>query len=163
VETEIITERLNLRTITEDDFDFIISIVNSRGWLEFIGDRNVHSKEESITYIRKIKETQDFYYWIVRLKETNIPAGIISFIKRSYLENFDIGFAFLPEFIGYGYAYEAAEKILSVVTKKPEHSIVLATTIPQNVNSIKLLTKLGMHFKKEIEVEKTKLHVYRTL
>jgi ribosomal-protein-alanine N-acetyltransferase len=161
VETEINTERLNLKIITEDDSDFMISIVNSKGWLQFIGDRNVHSKKDSIRYIMKIKETQDFYYWIVRLKKTGIPVGIISFIKRSYLENFDIGFAFLPEYNGCGYAYEAAEKVLSLAGKKPEHSIVLATTIPENINSIKLLTKLGMHFEKEIDVENSKLQVYR--
>jgi RimJ/RimL family protein N-acetyltransferase len=162
VDTEINTGRLNLKIITEDDVDFMMSILNSKGWLEFIGDRNVHSKEDSIRYIRKIKETQDFYYWIVRLKKTGMPLGVISFIKRSYLENFDIGFAFLPEHNGCGYAYEAAGKVLSVVSKNPEHSVVLATTIPQNINSIKLLTKLGMHFEKEIKVENTKLHVYHT-
>ena len=120
----------------------------------------MHSKDDSIKYIQKIKKTEDLTYWVVRLKDNNTSIGIISFLKRSYLENFDIGFAFLPEFYGYGYAYEAAKEVLSIVSKKPEHAKVLATTVPQNINSIKLLIKLGLHFEKEIELQNEKLHVY---
>jgi hypothetical protein len=36
----------------------------------------------------------------------------------------------------------------------------MATTVPDNLSSIKLLTKLGLHFDKEIEVESEKLRVY---
>ena len=75
-------------------------------------------------------------------------------------EVFDVGFAFLPEFNGYGYAYEAAEKVLSIVAKDPRYSSVLATIIPHNTNSVRLLTKLGLHFEKEIETGGEKLHVY---
>jgi [ribosomal protein S5]-alanine N-acetyltransferase len=160
MKTKITTQRLTLSPITEDDYSFMLALVNTKGWLEFIGDRKVHSKEDAIKYIQKIKKTEDLNYWIVRLKNNNTSIGIISFLKRSYLENFDIGFAFLPEFYGYGYAYEAAKEILSVVSKKPEHAKILATTVPQNTNSIKLLTKLGFYFEKEIEIQNEKLHVY---
>lgn len=96
----------------------------------------------------------------MHLKDTHEPIGIISFIKRSYLDYFDIGFAFLSRYNGKGYAYEAAKEILSIVSSKPEHSIVMATTMPANVSSVKLLTKLGFYFDKEIEVGLEKLHLY---
>ena len=85
---------------------------------------------------------------------------MISFLKRDYLENFDIGFAFLPEFAGLGYAYEAAKEILSIVSTYPAYHTVLATTIPHNLRSIKLLIKLGLYFEKELEVGNQKLHIY---
>lgn len=160
MKTKIITQRLILSPITEDDYSFMFVLVNTKGWLEFIGDRKVHSPEDSIKYIQKIQKTKDLTYWVVRIKDSNASIGIISFLKRSYLENFDIGFAFLPEFYGYGYAYEAAKEVLAVVSKQPEHAKVLATTIPENTNSIKLLTKLGFHLEKEIEIQNEKLHVY---
>ena len=96
----------------------------------------------------------------MRLKDTPTPLGIISFLKRHYLEHFDIGFAFLPEYNGCGYAYEAAEKVLSIASQQAEYSTILATTIPQNIASIKLLNKLGLHFEREIEVANDILHVY---
>lgn len=160
MQNSISTNRLFLDLLTEEDYNFIISIVNTKGWIEFIGDRNVHSKEDALAYINKILSSQNLYYWVVRIKNGNIPIGIISFMKREYLENFDIGFAFLPEFHGYGYAYEAAKEILSMVSAKQEYHPILATTIPGNVNSIKLLVKLGLHFEKEFEADNEKLHIY---
>jgi ribosomal-protein-alanine N-acetyltransferase len=160
MQNTITTERLSLNLLTLDDCDFILKLVNSNGWIEFIGDRNVHSNEDAIAYITKILNTQNVFYWVVKTKDKYIPIGIISFLKRSYFENFDIGFAFLSEYNGNGYAHEAAKEILSMVSKVPGYYPVLATTVPQNVNSIKLLTKLGLHFEKEIEVENQLLLIY---
>ena len=160
MQTEITTQRLVLNIIAEDDDDFMRVLVNTEGWLQFIGDRKVYSKQDAIDYITRIKNTPNLFYWVVRLKDKHKPLGIISFLKRSYLEHFDIGFAFLPEFKGCGYAYEAAEKVLSIASQREEFSTILATTIPQNIASIKLLTKLGLHFEREIEVATEKLHVY---
>ena len=160
MQNSISTNRLFLDLLTEEDYNFIISIVNTKGWIEFIGDRNVHSKEDALAYIKKILSSQNLYYWVVRIKNGNTPIGIISFMKREYLENFDIGFAFLPEFNGYGYAYEAAKEILSMVSANQEYHPILATTIPGNVNSIKLLVKLGLHFEKELEADNEKLLIY---
>ena len=55
----IITERLSLNLLILNDHDFIMRLVNSHGWIEFIGDRNVHSKEDAIAYINKITNTQN--------------------------------------------------------------------------------------------------------
>ena len=160
MQNHFLTERLFLDILTKEDYEFIIQLVNSKGWIEFIGDRNVHSKEQALAYIDKILNSQNIYYWVVRIKDGNIPIGIISLLKRDYLENFDIGFAFLPNFGGQGYAYEGAKEILSFISTMPEYNPVLATTIPNNVNSIKLLIKLGLHFEKELEIRKEKLHIY---
>ena len=111
IQNSILTDRLILEKLKADDYDFILSIVNSRGWIENIGDRNLHSKDEAIEYINKILRTEDFTYWVVRIKKAKTPIGIISLIKRTYLENFDIGFAFLPQYTHYGYAYEAAKAV----------------------------------------------------
>ena len=160
IQNTLATARLNLEKLHPDDYEFVKSLVNSKGWLENIGDRNIHSKNDAITYINKILETENLFYWVVRLKDDNIPVGIISFIKRSYLDHFHLGFALLPDFSNKGYAYEAANAVLQMVSKLPEHHIVLATTLSSNKSSIKLLTKLGFRFEKEMEVETVKLHVY---
>jgi ribosomal-protein-alanine N-acetyltransferase len=135
-------------------------LVNSEGWLEFIGDRNVHSLDDALEYIRRILKTPDFTYWVVRIRETNTPIGIISFLKRTYLEHFDIGFAFVPESNGQGYAYEAAKGVLAIVGKEPRFRKIVATTLPTNVSSIKLLKKLGLRFENEIQVGAERVHLY---
>ena len=160
MQNKIITERLNLNLLTLDDCDFVKRLVNTDGWIEFIGNRHVCTNDDAIAYVSKILNTENLFYWVVKLKDNSTPVGIMSLIKRSYLENFDIGFAFLPEFFGKGYACEAAKEVLSLTSKTPGYYPVLATTVPGNINSIKLLTKLGLHFEKEMEVEDEILHIY---
>jgi len=162
MQTEIITERLLLNILTQGDHDFIRELVNTEGWLQFIGDRNIHSEEAAIAYINKINGTPNFYYWVVRLKENHRPVGIITFIKRDYFTYFDIGFAFLPDYNGKGYAYEAANEVLSFIKLQPQLQTVLATTLPGNVRSINLLARLGFHFDREIVVGNNLLCVYST-
>ena len=160
--TELKSERLLLSRLAEEDAEFVQRLVNTDGWIQFIGDRNVHSLEDSLAYVQRIMTSPNIYYWVTREKETSIPIGIVTLIKRSYLPHFDIGFAFLPEYGGRGYAYEAASEVMRMLKSFPEYNPILATTVPNNVQSIKLLIKLGLRFEREIEVDKEKLHVYST-
>ena len=111
-------------------------------------------------YIEKIRNNTKVIYWVVKLKDTYATIGVITFIKREYLDHHDIGFAFLPAVNGKGYAYEAAKVVLDNIVGCGNHSHILATTIPSNVNSIKLLQRLGLQFEKEIKIEKETLQVY---
>jgi [ribosomal protein S5]-alanine N-acetyltransferase len=160
IQHSISTERLILENLKVDDYNFILSIVNSKGWIENIGDRHIHSKDEAVEYINKILWTENFVYWVVRIKKTKTPIGIISLIKRNYLENFDIGFAFLPQYTHYGYAYEASKAVLRMISGLPAFKIVLATTLFSNKSSIKLLIKLGFRYEKENVTENQKMHIY---
>lgn len=159
MQNQITTARLQLTLLSLQDHNFIITLLNTEGWIKFIGQRNIRTKADAIAYINKIMSNPNIFYWVASTKENNSPIGIISFIKRAYLDHFDIGFALLPEYNGYGYAFEAAKEVLLMVSNNAFYP-VLATTIPQNIHSIKLLKKLGLHFEKEINVENEVLHVY---
>jgi len=160
MKTKIITERLSLDILTINDHAFIRELVNTEGWLKFIGDRKIYSDEDAIAYINKINSTPTFTYWIVRLKETSEPIGIITFLKRNDLAHHDIGFAFLPEYNSKGYAYEATREVLAEVSKESQHRTILAITIPGNLRSVNLLTKLGFKFEREIEAANNKVYIY---
>ena len=107
------TDRLTLRQFTIHDTDFIISLLNSPGWLEFIGDRNVKTQEQATDYLLngpiKSYHENGFGLSLVELKHPQKPIGMCGLLKREYLEHPDIGFAFLPEYSGKGYAYEIAK------------------------------------------------------
>jgi RimJ/RimL family protein N-acetyltransferase len=160
IQEKLSTARLNLELLQPDDHAFMRALVNTPGWIEFIGDRNVHSEADALAYIDRIMNTENLYYWVARTREGNTPIGVISFLKRSYLEHFDIGFAFLPEFQGAGYALEGAKGVLDMVSGRPEYHPVLATILPHNVNSIRLLEKLGLRFERKMEVGEDVLHIY---
>lgn len=146
-----------------NDNAFIHELVNTKGWLEFIGNRHVESVVEATAYIQKIIDNPDVNYWVVRIRQNGVPVGIITFIKRSYLSHYDIGFAFLPAYTKNGFAYEATQAVLHNVIRYAEHSRILSLTKPNNHTAIRLLKKLGLQFDTEIEVENEKLQVYSVL
>jgi RimJ/RimL family protein N-acetyltransferase len=146
----ITTERLHLRAFTLDDTDFIITLLNSEGWLKFIGDRQVHNTKDAYAYLAngpiKSYNTYGFGLWMVMLKENNLAIGMCGLLKRDTLEHPDIGFAFLPEFMGNGYAYEAAKATIHYAKQQLLLATVLAITLPTNERSINLLEKSGLKF-----------------
>lgn len=154
------TDRLFITEMTLDDAEFILELLHTEGWKKFIGDRNVNNKQEAEVYIRKIIGNPDFSYSAVRLKEGNVPIGMVSMIKRDYLDHHDIGFAFLPDYNGKGYAFEAASAVLNYPSTLAAHRRILATTLKHNSSSIQLLERLGLALDKEIKVEGRELFLY---
>jgi RimJ/RimL family protein N-acetyltransferase len=146
------TQHLRLRQFTADDTDFIVRLLNSPGWLKFIGDRNVKTEEQARTYLLNgpIKSYQEngFGLWLVEIKPDGTPIGMCGLINRSELEAPDIGFAFLPEFIGQGYGYEIGQATLTHARDVLSMPRVLAITVPTNHTSITVLQKIGLKFSK---------------
>ncbi len=154
------TNRLVLKSLKLDDYIFIKNLVNTEGWIKFIGDRNIKTDDDAKNYIKKIQDNNAVKYWIVNLKDKNIPIGIITYIKRDYLEYHDLGFAFLPDFHKKGYAFEATTRVIQELKSNQLNSEILATTIPENKKSIELLEKLGFEFKESIKNNDESLSVY---
>jgi RimJ/RimL family protein N-acetyltransferase len=156
----ITTGRLLVEPMSPADSDFIFELVNTAGWLKFIGNRNITSLTDADNYIKRILENSNVFYWVATLKNTTDKLGVVTYIKRDYLDHHDIGFAFLPRFANNGYAYEATNAVLHHLIKEHHLKHILATTIPENIRSVKLLKKIGLTFEKEIEISNEKLHVY---
>lgn len=156
------TERLLLSKITLEDTPFIFELVNTPLWIKFIGERNIRTHDDAKKYIEKLLHTAGLTYWVVKLKPSLTDLGVITFIKRDYLEHSDIGFAFLPQYMGKGYAFEASKVVLNHVLKELKMHTVVATTLQDNTSSIRLLEKLGLHFEKRITEEDLELLVYST-
>lgn len=141
------TERLRLREFNLDDSVFIIELLNSPGWIKYIGDRNVKTEQQAIEYLKngplKSYSQNGFGLSLVEMKDGQ-PIGMCGILKRDSLENPDIGFAFLPEFTGKGYAYEIASATLYYAINNLQIPKISAITLPQNLNSIRLLEKIGL-------------------
>ncbi len=140
------TERLLLRPINLKDAEFIIELVNSKGWLKFIGNRNVSDKKDAENYIQRILDNSNFYYNVFELKKTQKAIGIITFLKREDEKFPDIGFALLPEFEKNGYTLEASKCYLKKIENLNKYNNIIAITIPNNKKSINLIQKLGLKF-----------------
>lgn len=151
------TERLSLREFNTTDATFIIQLLNSKGWLKFIGDRHIKTLEQAENYLTngpmKSYSVNGFGLSMVELKNTHTPIGMCGLIKRDNLPDIDIGFAFLEEFMGNGYAFEIAQATINFAKESLQKETILAITIPTNVRSINLLKKIGMKFEKNFSFE----------
>ncbi len=146
------TERLIVRWVTKGDAQFIIDLLNSDGWLQNIGDRNVKTIADAERYI-KIKMISDyervgFGMYVIELKSNNELIGMSGLVDRPGLEGIDLGFALLPEYEGMGYAFEANESLL-IHAREMKINHLKAITLPANMPSRKLLEKLGFFMVKE--------------
>ncbi len=140
------TERLIIRPLSLEDAEFIVDLVNSEGWLKFIGDRNISDKNDARNYIQKILDNANFYYNVFELKKTRKAIGIVTFLKRDDEKFPDIGFALLPEFEKNGYTLEASKSYLEKIENSNKYDNIIAITMPDNQKSINLLQKLGFHY-----------------
>lgn len=144
------TERLRLREFTLHDASFIVELLNSPGWLQFIGDRNVRTINDAQHYlvngpVKSYKEN-GFGLSLVQRKEDGISVGMCGLLKRETLEHPDIGFAFLPQHQGKGYAYEIVATTLEYAFSTLKMGQISAITLPENTKSIQLLLKLQFKF-----------------
>jgi [ribosomal protein S5]-alanine N-acetyltransferase len=158
MKTVIETDRLFLQEFTTDDAAFMLELLNTPNWLRFIGDRGVRTIEQAEQYLlngyMKSYQTHGFGFYKVVVKDLNEPIGICGIIKRDYLEDVDIGFAFLPQFVGKGYGFEAGRATLEYTFNTLKIKRIIAIVDPENVVSIGLIKKIGLGFEKMIQSDK---------
>lgn len=153
--TAIRTKRLELTEFTVEDTPFILELLNTPGWLKFIGDRNVHTNEAAVGYLQNgpmaSYRENGFGLWKVSLHD-GTPIGMCGLLKRTELECPDIGFAFLPAYERQGYAFEASSAALQRAKEVYHIAKLFAIVQPDNERSISLLRRQGFQFVKLITV-----------
>jgi [ribosomal protein S5]-alanine N-acetyltransferase len=141
------TERLYLRPTTVADAAFVLSLLNSEKWLQYIGDRNVKTVADACKYIEEkmlpqLYRTGFSNYTVIR-KADDIKIGSCGLYDREGIDGVDIGFAFLPEYENMGYGFESARKILEMAKADFDIKIISAITTKDNLSSQKLIKRLG--------------------
>jgi RimJ/RimL family protein N-acetyltransferase len=149
------TERLRIRWLSLEDAEFILKLLNDSAWLQFIGDFGVRTLEDAHAYLVRspiaMYARLGFGLYLTELKKGNVPIGMCGLIKRDFLDDVDIGFAFLPDFRKQGYAYEAAAAVLAYGKETFGLKRIVAITALDNQASERLLEKLGLHFERVIQ------------
>ena len=149
------TERLVISKFSIEDAGFYLKLLNTPHWIKYIGDRNVNTIKEAQDYLTKgiLKSYNDFGFgfYKLQLKEDNTIIGTCGIIKRDTLEVPDFGFAFLPNFEGQGYGYEASIAILNYLKSTFNLERICAITLPINTKSMRLLEKLGFIYQERVK------------
>ena len=146
------TARLKLRRLCAEDAPFILRLLNDPGWLRFIGDRGVRTLDDARSYLLNgpvaMYARHGFGLYLTERSFDGVPIGMCGLIKRDTLDDVDIGFAFLPDFSGVGYAQEAAAATMAYGKRAFGLTRIVGITSQDNERSIKLLEKIGLTFER---------------
>lgn len=152
--TVLETERLRLRRFSPDDGAFILDLLNQPSFIRNIGDRGVRTLDDARRYLANgpmaSYEQHGYGLYGVELKASGEPAGMCGLVRRDYLEDADIGFAFLPQFWGRGYAFESAAAVMAHGLGSLGLRRILGIVSPDNAGSVRVLVKLGLRFQRMI-------------
>jgi len=141
------TERLVLREVEAADADFLLELLNSPGFLENIGDRGVRNREDAEAYI--IERVHGSYaehgfgMWLTEQKADARKLGLAGLVRREGLDVPDVGYAFIADAWGRGYAQEAAAAVLAHAQGPMGIPKLAAVTTPENFASMAVLRKIG--------------------
>lgn len=148
------TERLLLREFILEDAEGMFELDSNPNVHIYVGKKPVSHIEESIEYINKIQQQYIEFgtgRWAVVLKETGKFIGWsgIKFITdeiNNHKDFYEIGYRFIEEHWGKGYATEAGKAFVDYAFNDMKVEKLYAYADEGNKNSRKILEKLGFHY-----------------
>ena len=155
-----------MRELTLDDAPFAVALLNDPAFIRNIGDRGVRTEADAREYLTAgplaSYARHGFGLCAVTLASTGEPIGICGVLRRDELADPDLGFAFLPQSRGQGYAFEAASAVKADAHGRLGIRTLLAIVNPDNEASIRLLAKLGFQREGTVRLkgESSDLHVF---
>ena len=95
---------------------------------------------------------------------------LIGFCGLKYLEEMeevDLGYRFLPDYWGKGYASESSQAVMAYGRESLGLEQIIGLVHPENIASARVLTKVGMRFRRQITLpdfaDEVDLYVWRRL
>lgn len=140
------TARLVLRHMKADDAQFLHVLLTDADFLANIGHRGVDTVADAARAIEeryRAAYTRDGFGLYIVETRAGEPIGMAGLVRRSGLDDVDLGYALLPAARGKGYALEAARAVLDHAAALGIARVV-AIVDPGNARSIAVLRALDM-------------------
>lgn len=163
--------KVRLEPLKIGDAEFLLELLNTPQYIEYVGDRGVKSITQARTYIEDYflaaQAENGFGYFTIygvsddgdgdrdgegvinqpagTVAEINDqqPVGLVGLMKRDFLDLPDIGFALLPQFFGLGYAQQGCQQLMLKAHDEYQLPKIQAFTSPENLRSQTFLERLG--------------------
>jgi RimJ/RimL family protein N-acetyltransferase len=143
------TEHLRLRRFVDADAAFYREMLTDPDFINNIANRGIETVEQALANMRErvyaSYEAHGFGMYLAERRSDGLAVGMAGLVKRDFLEDVDIGYAFLPAGRGQGLATEAAAAILDHARRDFSLHRVAAITAQDNIASIRVLEKLGFY------------------
>jgi len=158
------TERLVIRDNIADDLQGLYELTIDDENMRFMKSTKINSYQEAVEHldvsINESKKTdRKKYYFAIINRKTNEYIGAIGYDvldNRNNEKIAELGYFIKKEFWGNGYVVEAGKKVIDYAFNENNVIKIEAGCLKENVNSEKVMIKLGM--KKEGELKKHQYH-----
>ena len=139
------TKRLYLKPFTDNDFELLYKIRSSAEVMKYISSGVRTSEQVNQELSEEIAHQQKYGYskWACFDKVSNEFVGRAGF---SMMDNgqVEVGYGFLPEYWGKGYATESLNALLKWGLANIDSPEIIAFTSSENLASKRVIEKCGM-------------------
>lgn len=141
------TDRLIIKNFDSDDWQDLQELA-----VQYQASEWAKYEDPWPTATEKVKGMAKFFasgddFLAVSLKETGKLIGLIAIEQRKELEErvHNLGYVFHPGYYGQGYATEGCQAVMVYLFKQVGITAILTGTRLENLPSVRLLEKLGLH------------------
>lgn len=149
---ELLTPRTRLRPVTAGDADAVFEYAASPAVTKYMDFRRHTSLSESVAYAHRCETAwseSTAFPWAILARDQDEFVGVVEL--RLNPPTADFGYITAERFWGRGLASEAAGAVMDWVWAQKEIKRVWATCHPDNVASVRVLTKLGLELEARLE------------
>ena len=160
------SDRLEFRTYTDEDFQFLWSLLSDPEMIRYIGKGQTRDRSEAL----------EFLYWIYRSYKENPQGGLLLLIRKEDgrrighaglmaqtiegVDELEVGYWVAKDFWGQGYAKEAAEALRDYGLKQLGRKRLISLIQQDNKASQKVAQHIGMTMEREITLSGKNVCVY---
>lgn len=149
------TKRTIMRYLTVDDAEDFYSLNLDSEVIKFTGDQPFENVQAARDFLSSYNQYEK--YGVGRLavidKSTSKFIGWCGLKYSPEKDEYDIGFRFLRQYWNKGFATETAKKCLDFGFNALSLNRIVGRALKENSSSIKVLEKIGMHFKENIDFD----------
>ena len=143
------SERLGFRTWKKEDIDKMHRINSDRDVMRYFPKTLSRTETEAfIGRMDRLYKKSGYCYFPVELLQNSVFIGFIGLDIKRFKADFtpvnDIGWRLAPEFWGYGYATEGAQRCLRFAREELRWTEIFAIAPEINKPSVGVMKKLGM-------------------
>lgn len=157
------TPRLLLRKKVLEDAPFFLELNSDPEVTRYTGDtafKNLGEAENIVRYVIAQYEKNGYGRWLVSLKETGEPLGWCGLKYHDDSGDTDLGYRFMKQHWGKGYATEAGSACLDYGFSQLGLKRIIGRAATGNQASIQVLKKLGMTFFGEDHLHDSPAYIY---
>ncbi|MGD6960509.1 GNAT family N-acetyltransferase [Rossellomorea aquimaris] len=146
----IYSDRCELRIISKNDDFYIRKLYENEQVRKYLGG-TVGEEAYKLRFDDMLHSKNRTFHWTVFLRDTKEFIGLVFLDTYHDGINTEIGYQFLPEYWGRGYAKEVITRVLEHGFSTLNLPRIVAETQTSNTASCVLLRKMGMTLEEQLE------------